>query len=377
MQITHLVRVSCVAGILASSLVACDKPPESPASPSGLNTGTPAGPVPPQTQQPSLARLELAGPDSIAPGSTAQFTLTAFYTDGSSADRTSQGSWRTSNSSMLSIAAGGLATGRERGEVDVAVSFGNQTATKAGVLVLPEGTFRLRGAVRDTGIGVVGAEVEISEGPHRGRWTWTQSDGTYVFYGVGGDIELSVTRNGYQAVEKRIQVTGNQTYDIDLVPAGSREIVQGRFTLKVWAASECGARVASDLLSRTYAADIAQIGPQLAVTLGGATFYRSSPSAPALNRFNGTVGPGGVDFQIDSGFYYYGYSGYRLNPEVAEQVAPTTIFSFYGWARLTRTSTGYAGTLNGGFATFGASFLALRGTCYSRLHGFELIGPER
>jgi hypothetical protein len=368
-QLTSIVRASCTAVIVAGVLIACDNVPNQPSNP----PSNPGGNQPPPQVTPTVVRLELSGPESVAPGATAQFTLTAFYSDGSSQDRSSQGTWRTTNSNVLSISPGGVASGRARGEVVVTVSFSGRSATKTGVLVLPEGTFRLRGAVRDAGFGVPAARVEITEGPFSGMWTSTNSEGSYVFYGVAGDVELSVMRNGYQVTEQRFQVTGHQTFNVDLVLSGSREIVQGRYTLRATASGECQSRLPADLRTRTYTADVVQNGPTLAVTLGGATFYRPSQSTAPLNKFNGRVEPGVVEFELYGGGYYYFY-GYA--PEIAEQITATSLFSISGSARLTRTSTGYAGPLNGSFATMRTTFFALD-TCYAQQHGFELIGPEK
>jgi hypothetical protein len=364
MRSMSLGKGSSVAGILAVILVACDNSPGGPSNPPPNNQGGAAA---------ILSRVELTGPASIAPGGTGQYTATAFYTDGSSHDRTSLASWRSNNLAIITLSPGGVAAGRERGETSISASFGGRTATKSGVMVLPDGTFRVRGAVRDAGFGLTGARVEVTEGAATGLATMT-SGGSYSLYGLAGDVEITVTRGGYQPVEQRFQVTGHQTQNFDLALAGPRDVLQGTYTMRARVADECSA-FPSALQERVYKVAIAQNGPQLTATLSGATFFRPSQSQPALDTFRGVGDPGGqVTFTLGSGYYYFSYFYYY--PEVVEQISTAELFSITGSASVTRTATGFSGTLNGEFLTFGVNSRR-SASCKSTRHSFELVGPEK
>ena len=365
MQITLLVRVACVAVILAGFLVACDNAPPSPSQ-----TPNPGGNQPPLNA--AILRLEMTGPSSIAPGATGQFTFLVTYSDGSTRDRSSEASWRTSNAAVIAMSPGGIAVARDRGEASITASFSGRSATKSGVLVLPDGTFRLRGAVRDAGVGVTGALVEVTEGAATGLVT-TSNAGSYSLYGVAGDLEITVTRDGYQPIEQRFQVTGHQTQNFDLALVAPRDILQGTWLLRVTAAGECRQNLPGGTEDRSYMAGIAQDGPRLTVTLGGAPFFKPAGSTPILNTFRGTVEPGVLKFTLSAGYNYYGYFYY---PDVAEQLSTAELLSFSGSASLSRTASGYSGTLDGEFATYNLN-LSRRASCRSTRHTFELIGPEK
>src|SRR5262245_20692403 len=146
---------------VAVALVACDKSPTYP------NPGNPNYPT----------RLELTGPASIPPGGTGQYQVRGFYPDGTQADLSSQASWRSGRSSVLTVDGSGLATGRAGGETSITASFVGRTTTKTDVVVTPAGTFRLSGVVRDAGEAVVQAQVTVVSGPAQGLSTIT--DGTY------------------------------------------------------------------------------------------------------------------------------------------------------------------------------------------------------
>ena len=367
MRCSSLIRGLSLAVVLAGLLVACDNAPPAPST-----TPNPGGSQP--QSSPQLLRVEMAGPASVPPGGTAQFTATAIYSDGTSQNRTAEASWRTSNSTIIAMSPGGVAVGRERGETSITASFSGRSATRSGVLVLPDGTFRLRGAVRDAGFGLTGARVEVTEGAATGLVT-TSNTGSYSLYGVAGDVEITVTKDGYQPIEQRFPVTGHQTQNFDLALMGPRDVLQGTYTLRATASNECRQNLPAAFQERIYQVAIAQNGPQLTATLSGATFYRPTQSQLVRNTFRGVGEPGSpVTFTLGAGFDYYSYFYY--DPEVVEQISTSELWAITGSASLTRTATGFSGTLNGDFVTFGTNFR--RGAfCRSTRHTFELIGPEK
>jgi hypothetical protein len=365
MSTGSILRVAGTAVFLAGMLVACDKPPESPAAPQ-----TPNVPTPPSPTTVTLVRLEIAGPASVEPGGTGQFTATAHYSDGSTLDKTSEASWRTSDDSVLAISSGGTAVARARGESSITATFNGRSSTKPEVLVLPAGTYRLRGAVRDAGLPVDGARVTVTENPAEGL-TATSRNGEYRLYGIAGVADIVVTADAYVPIEHRVDVTGHQTVNFVLIPERPRDKAAGTYTLRVTAAGSCQTTLASNLLVRTYTAVIAQNDRRLNVELRDADFLRPYSTSPLANRFTGTADPDALRFRTwDAGGYYYGYY-----PDVVEVVSPTAWFSFVGSITTTPSLRGFAGTLDGDLVMYGVHFWP-QVRCHSNSHRVEFFDPR-
>ena len=93
-------RVICFSAALAALAVACDS-----------STPTRSGPFLPQSPSAfGISRIEIAGPGSVAPGQTVQFTATAYRSDGTMADITTTANWRSFTPNVLSITSTGSAT---------------------------------------------------------------------------------------------------------------------------------------------------------------------------------------------------------------------------------------------------------------------------
>jgi len=307
--------------------------------------------------------VELTGPGTVPPGGTAQFTARGFYFDGSQKDLTNEAAWRTGKSAVLTISAGGAAAGHELGETSVSVSFKGRSATKSDVVVVPAGTYRLSGNVRDAGVPVADAEVVVSSGPAQGLRT--SSAGNYKLYGVVGDSEIRVTKGGYDVAVKRVNMSTHQVLDFDLTLLNPRDAVAGTYTLTITAAPECASKLPPDFLSRTYRAVVAQDGPRLTVKLEGAFFKKNGQ---AFDHFSGTVEPSRVMFQMYEGFDYYGFL-YDF-PDLIEEVSQA-LLAISGSAMTTSSPGGRSGTLNGSFAIYDGG-LRLSQSCRSAAHRFEL-----
>ncbi len=327
MQRFHLLTGCAIALALAGLLGACDDGPTRPSTP-----------IEPPTVV-TVLRLEIAGPGTVPPGESAQYSAIAVQSDGTTRDVTNGAVWRTGNQSVLTISSTGLATGRERGEAFVEVSASGRSSHKE-VIVVPAGTYRLSGFVKDAGEPVLGARVEVTAGTGQGLAV-TASGAFYRLYGVAGDIEVRVTRDGYQELRKSLQVTGHQTLDFDLVLARPRDEVSGTYTLTVTAA-ECSAALPAEARIRTYSAVLGQDGPRLVATLAGAKFYMDRDRSH--NSFRGRVEPDRVTFQLSGPYDYYGHFYF---PEVLEELDSTTFLTVSGSAVTTVSPRGLSGTLNG------------------------------
>ena len=204
-------------------LSACDDGPTRPSPP-------PATPPPPNAPV-TILGLVITGPDRLAPGETAQFTATALQSDSSFRNVTNEANWRSGDESVLSISSTGVATGRDRGASSVQASLGAKTASKDDVIILPAGTYRLRGMVFESGShrALFGARVEVTSGTGQGLAV-TAIGGGYSLYGVAGDIEIRATADGYHELRKRILIGNHENHSIDFVPTGPRANVTGTYT---------------------------------------------------------------------------------------------------------------------------------------------------
>ncbi len=354
-------RVAGVGILLALSLAgllgACDDgPPTRPSPPLEPRTAPPPAPV-------SSARLEIGGPSTVPPGESVQYSAIAHQSDGSTRDVTNEAAWRTWDPSVLTISSTGLATGRERGETGITVNAGGRDASTQ-VMVVPAGTYRLAGTVRDEGLPVAGARVEVTSGTGRGLAV-TDILGGYRFYGAAGDIEVRVTRDGFQEQRKSLRVTSHQTLHFDLVLSRPRHEVAGTYVLTVTAAAECPAALPR---VRTYTAVLRQEGPRLTATLQGPKFFVFGNRS--LNSFHGVVEPGNVWFQLSGPYDYYGSFYF---PEVLEEIDATTFLAVSGTAVTTVSSAGLSGALYGRFETLrsvGPEGFETVESCFSTAHPF-------
>jgi Big-like domain-containing protein len=326
MQRLYLFTGCAIALALVSLLGACDDGPTRPS---------------PQNVPVTTTRIEITGPDTVAPGESAQFSATAYQSDGSTRDVSNEVEWRSGNHWVLTISATGLATGHDRGEASIGAGFAGRTAWKSNVVVVPPGTYRLAGTAKDAGLPVSGARVEVTAGIGQGLVALTNSVG-YRLYGVSGDIEVRLTQDGYQEQRKSLQVTTHEKLDFDLVLSRPRDEIAGTYTLTVTAAADCRSELPEEARIRTYTAVVEQDGPRLTVSLEGSKFVAGY--GRTFNSFHGTVEPSRVTFLLNG---YYDHDFYLYLPDVLEQLATPTLFSVSGSLVTTVSPAGLSGSLDG------------------------------
>ena len=354
---------------LAAILVACDKAPTSPRPPDTGGSNVPPGAGGSNAR---AIRVLLAGPATLAPGETGQFTATATYADGSSRDVSAEVAWGTENATVLSMTTTGLATGRNPGETNVQAGFNNGGNTSHRfVMVITPGTYRLSGIVRDAGLPASGVEVAVSEGPAEGLST-TTVNGSYRLYGVFGDTEIRVRRPGYEDQEKRIVVTAHQSLNFDLVLTRPRDQVEGTWALAINAADECVGRLPDEAMRRRYTAVLKQDGPRVTATLDGATFYKSVYATS--NSFKGSVEPDRLTFQLAGAEESIPYLSNFVPGDVLEHLSDgPVLLSVGGSLVLSGSGNMRTGSLDGVFATFvGPPDDTRLQSCQSSRHRFEL-----
>jgi hypothetical protein len=326
------------------------------------DSSRPTTPSPPVAPTAAVVRLELRGPDTVHLDETEQFTVTAVRSDGSTTDVTSQASWNFALA-LLTMSTPGRLTGKAKGETNLSVAAGGRSALKS-VIVVPAGTYRLKGLVRDAGV-TVGAQVRI-ENASLGTVNLDAAAGQYAVFGVSGETRITVTKNGYLEERRTESIGEHRIIDIDLSLARSRPEITGTYTLRVTASDSCGT-LPEDVRSRTFTAFIAQNGPELTVTLSGAEF--AAVSGRPLNQFKGFLEAERAVFQFTStssgiGYYYY-------SADILEFLSTNRYFGWEGTAATSVSRDVLAGTLDGTVGTYSGPFRpALR--CQSNQHRFEL-----
>lgn len=298
----------------------------------------------------AVTALTLEGPGAIPPGTTARFSVTIRLSDGTTEDATDRAAWSSSDPSVLTVTAG-LATAHAIGDARVSASLSGRGSIR-DVIVVPPGTYRLTGIVSesDTPAGALAdALVEVAAGSGAGLTARTGADGRYRLYGVSGDVQLRVSKNGYQTQEVRVVVTDHLSQDVELRLMAPRSDVTGTYMLTITAASSCRDTLPEDIRIRRYTAELVQDGAHVDARLRGATFAVSGLGRG--DRFRGRVDPSGVSFTLRP--YLYKYYGYEQYPDIAELLPAGAGYVVLDGSAVVRGSRALlSGTLTGSYQYF-------------------------
>ena len=366
-----LVVVSAAAALVVG-LAACDRTSTSPRL-----TGPAPGPGAPPGSPVTVVRLELVAPSEIAPDESVQLTLNAIKSDGSVENVSAQAIWTSATQQVLTLTPTGVATGRTPGESLVSARHSNRAVNRQ-FMVLPKGTFRLRGVAAEDGSGGLGIEnvtVTVISGVGEGMTASTRFDGTYTLYGVAGAVRLHAKKEGYFNALQEVNVTQHSTHNFSMTSERPRERYDGSYTLTISAATPCGftsGGFPDAARRRVYTANVRQDGTRITVTLGDADFVQTAGHGAG---FTGILqGTETIQFAIGSAYYYYYYShGYF---DVIERFGNGTFVVGNGTATLRGTPSRLSGNFNGALATssrLAAPFWPFSATCYAPAHGMEMV----
>ena len=326
--------------------------------------GDPRSSVPTGPSAPTPVSVAIVGPGSISPGQQLQYVARIQMSDGSIKDATPGTNvfWRSSNSSLLQLTSTGLATaGKQMGDVFITaeVAAGGRGQTRGRtmeVVITPDGTYRLVGDVVDAELpsqGLPGAQVEISPGSIA---ITTDFRGGFRLYGVPPNVNVRVTRAGYQETTRQLQLTGHSNQVFQLVAAGPPPSLGGNYTLTV-SSGNCQTNMPTNLRLRQYDAVISQNGTSLEVTLTEPRFRINSIGRG--NRFSGRALGAGAQFTLHeygSGGYYYYYTGPNDYPSVAEQLSDGTYLITTGTVFMLGSNAALSGQLSGGLTRYDSGF---------------------
>jgi len=221
---------------------------------------------------------------------------------------------------------------------------------------------------------VVGARVEVI-GSTAVPFSTTDVNGRYRLYGVpSGNVQLRLSKDGYEPNVANVLVSDHQTQNFVMTLTTPRRDVTGTYTLTIRAAGDCSATLPEEARFRTYTAVLTQVGPQVDVSVTGATFALNRNGRG--NRFRGRVEPGQVVFTLapyDGYYYFYGYYA-----DLAEQLTTSLYLVVSGSVATSITTSRLEGRLNGSFLTFARDLRrsplpAPAVECRSANHQFDLF----
>ena len=300
----------------------------------------------------TIVRIDIAGPSSVAPGTSAQFTATGRQVDGATRDATSEVNWVSSDRNVLTASSGGRFNGVAAGDARVFANLAGANATKE-VVVVPSGTFRLAGLVTEADAvasPIVDATVSVVGGSGSGLSTTTGSDGRYRLYGVGGDVRVRVSKDGYEPFDQPHQVVDHAIVNAQLRLVTPRRDLSGIYTLTVAAADDCRLDLSEQLRVRNYTAAVTMTGNQLDVRLEGAMFAVSKSGRGS--GFRGLSEPNGILFTLTA-YNADGYFYYNVNyGDMVEQLTDTSFLIVSGRVTAVESASGFGGTLDGAMTVY-------------------------
>jgi hypothetical protein len=344
--------------VLVASLATCG-------SPTAPGSGVAASPA-----------LEISGPRTVAPGTSAPFIALARDRNGKVTDVTSSATWVSTNPGVLSVSANGLVTSQITGETYLSAAFESLQATTE-VIAVPSGTFRLLGRVVEAGLidfPVQFARLVVTGGPSAGLVDHADADGRYRLYGVSSEAEVTIERAEYRQLVEHIVVTDHQSIDFVMTFTGQRENLAGPYTLTITASRSCRDALPAAVRSRSYGALLVMPSSRsIVVTLRGATFDVNAFGDG--NRFSGSIDAGGeVSFSLYPNDFGYPYGSYF--PDLVEFIDQNR-FVVGGDVRAGASADGtlISGTLRGDISVW--STLSIRtALCQADDHEFVLSRPQ-
>jgi hypothetical protein len=354
--------LGAVASLLATLITACDDPVST-------HPSTP--------NDPRVISLQLGGPSSISPGQSAQFVANVRLTDGTIKSSPSTAvRWRSSNASVLQVNESGFVTaGTTMGDAMITAEVVPTPSIRATqeVLIIPDGTFRVVGVVRDADPphpAITGARIEVAGASIVGT---TGGDGQYRLYGVPPAAELRAAANGFHPVVQNIQINAHSTFNFNLAASGPRPTLQGPFTLAIDVIAPCTGTptLPEPLKHRTYEASATTRGSLVDVRLTEPRFVTTFNQG---NAFFGRSDPGRVTFTLGglfTSYYYYAYY-----PNISERLQDGTVLVPEGTVITRPADGGVSGTMSGSIVHYASTFpsfsSAVLGRCTSSGIEFKL-----
>jgi hypothetical protein len=258
---------------------------------------------------------------------------------------TSQASWQSQSSTVLSVDSSGRAAGGQRGATLLtAVAAARSVSTE--VLVLPAETFRLSVVVNEDSAIALDVRVEVVSGVGAGLFDVTPVNGRYDLYGVAGNAEIRISGNGYRDQVERVVVTDHTVVTVQVVTSRERVDVSGSYLLTIEGDAGCRAALPPGLASRRYGAIVSQAGAEVRVLLSGGDF---GLFGLVRNSFTGRMDGRSENIVFNLGGFsdtFYAYA-YDPRPDVIENLGDSLYLYFAGGAVTSVSPTRLSGFFNG------------------------------
>jgi len=363
------VHITCVARQIPLAIVAVEIAAISVCVGCGRS---PTGPTPPPST------LTVTGDTSLpAVGAIGHFTVIATWPDENTKDVTRAAVWFSQQPSVVSVVSPGVLKAESLGRTTVSVRY-PPLVKDLVVEVRPPGTFVLVGTISEPpNFPVDSARLEIVNGPSAGRSTQSRSDGRYEFFGLSGNLQIRVTKEGYNASEQLVTVAADQVLDFQIQPLVDPTDVSGAYRLTMTASSICRSSyygqspLSPEARTRTYDAVLTQDSARVRVELSGADFvpFPGDPQTYSGRAFSGQVSGRTITFNIsgdpETGLF-----------DLLERLTPTTYLSVGGKLVATIRPSTIEGDLDGLFTEYDAPkgmydiSAALKGNCDAKAHHF-------
>lgn len=176
-------------------------------------------PSTPSPQSPTVTSVAVEGAAPIV-GATTQLQARATLSDGTTQLVTSQATWRSSNASVLTVSASGVATGVGPGDADVTAQYSNATgSSRLSVRTPLTPTVSVSGTLVDDRVGSAlrDGSVTVVDGPDAGKSAAADASGNYTLANLTrGALRLRASANGYDASEQTLAVNGDMHVDFPL-----------------------------------------------------------------------------------------------------------------------------------------------------------------
>jgi hypothetical protein len=308
MKAARLCLVLATVAVTAA-ISSCDRSPTSPAPQPGVGL---------------LTSVTVSGPSSIEPGESARYTATAHYSHGTSEDVTAAALWDPPAFASASVrfTAPGVAVAAGNGEILARATYKGLIGSMP-IIVISSGTFKLSGVISESGGGPLeGVTVEVISGTGQGLRATTDLRGTYKLYGVGQQIRLRASAEGFTPQVREVAVAGSSSIEsFALTPVDTPADVSGVWTMTVEPSAACRAGLPQQAQRRDYRAELTQVGTRLQMTITGPTVKVLNPS-----QNGGSVFGTHVRLGISGDTNYGEWS----SPDLYDQLSPTETFGFSG-----------------------------------------------
>jgi hypothetical protein len=189
---------------------------------SGCGGGGSTGPTPTPA---TVTGVSVSGGGSPVVGDTVQFTATATFSDGTTQTVTGQVTWESSNTAIVTITSGGLATFLAQGDAEIKATYRSSSGTtmsgasRVTVASKAPSRYKLTGTVSDSTSGnmLSGVNARILDGPDANRTAVTDATGRFSMPDVtAGSFLVQFTRSDYETRSIPVAMSGDTAVSVQI-----------------------------------------------------------------------------------------------------------------------------------------------------------------